>query len=142
MIASVLLAVGSFVNSYFFGRTEIHPFFHWKLYTQPLANDGYFIDYSVYGVTKTDTIELKPTNYRHSAKRSNLAYMEKEAKQFAKTQQKNNLKAVHQLGTELDSSFLFYLVKKDSIEPISFQRDSTYLDQQIIATTNELATVQ
>jgi hypothetical protein len=55
---SIILSIGTFFNQKN-GGSEIYPFYHWKLFSQPLGNYYTFDSYRIYGITtNNDTVRI------------------------------------------------------------------------------------
>ena len=99
---------------------ELYPFFHWKLYTQPLGNTAMVKDYRVYGIYGNDTIRLKNKGYKFLNQDDYYYFISNEAKKlisnnFPKQELKQRLKS---FGLLLDKNCTEFLLVEESFSPL------------------------
>ena len=117
------------------GFKELYPFFHWKLYTQPLGNTNIVYDYRIYGISKNnDTIRLKNKGYKYLNQDDYYYFLSNEAqkvksKEFSNSYLKNRLKS---FGSLIDSNYVEYLIIEEEFDPMTINSDSKIYKPKII----------
>lgn len=138
VIISLVLSGLSFIAKEKF-NTSLYPFSHWKLYTQPIGNDGTASIFRLYGVNRTqDTTQIKNTGHNYYNQDTFYYILYKETRNYKKQKNKDKaLNKIHTLGKEIAPSYLYYIVKELEFEPISYYRKQKIQNTKVILTTKD-----
>lgn len=132
---SLLLSCLNFITSSFYGQ-ELYPFFHWKLYSQPLGNDYIYSDYRLYGISNTrDTIRISNSNTLVFSKDDQYYFLSREV-----TNIKNKRLSPQELQKRMGdfgdaitkNDYDDYLLVEESFNPLDLVKDSTHYTTRII----------
>ena len=116
------------------GKNELYPFFHWRLYGQPLGNTYSYNDYRIYGVYKNDTVRISNKGYNNLNKDDYYYFLSNEVQKINSNQysKQYHKKRLHDFGKLIVPKHQYYLLVKESFSPINIAKDSTKFSKKII----------
>lgn len=132
---SLVFSCLNFISTSYYNQ-ELYPFFHWKLYSQPLGNDYFYADYRLYGINNTrDTIRISNRNNPVFSKDDQYYFLSREAMAI-KNNTLTNQRISKRLGDFGDvitqNAFDDYLLIEESFNPLNLISDSAVYTKQII----------
>ncbi len=133
-ISLVLSGLNFITTSYF--NQELYPFFHWKLYSQPLGNDYKYDDYRLYGISNTrDTVRISNSNSLIFSKDDQYYFLSREVVNIKNNtlSQKIINKRLGDFGDVITkNAFDDYLLMEESFNPLNLITDSADYTKKII----------
>lgn len=135
IIISFILSCLNFFTSSFYNQ-ELYPFFHWKLYSQPLGNDYTYTDYRLYGINNSrDTIRIQNANSVLFSKDDRYYFLSREVTNI-KTKSIVSQKLQQRLGDFGDAitknAYDDYLLVEESFNPLNLIIDPNAYTKSII----------
>jgi hypothetical protein len=134
---SIILSIGTFFNQKN-GGSEIYPFYHWKLFSQPLGNYYTFDSYRIYGITtNNDTVRMPNIGYKNLSQDDYYYFVGAEANKI-----KNNPEhidyfktRIKDFGKFINPNFKDYILIKETFNPMEIIKDTSNYNRNIILST-------
>ena len=137
VIISVLCSILSFFLVYY-GKTEPYPFFHWKLYTQPLGDKQFYNDYRIYAITeKNDTLRLSNSGYKSFNQDDYYYFVTIEASNVLnkKEDRLKYKKRLKEFGHFIAPNYKEYLLVEEYFEVLNSSKNPLNFKKSIILST-------